>query len=373
MLLQEVEFELVILDMVIPLRSDDTPAREHGLGLLKEIYEGDGLRIPNHVVFLSEYVDTLDGDQLHDFSKRLVHLIRYSDGADDWAAALRMKLEYIKKRIDRAGVIPAEHDMDIGIITSYPIDELKAVTDLDGQICGEFSRLDELYYYRSDWPKGDGLIRVVACAAPSMGMTSACATAMKLINRWRPRFLVMTGIAAGTDGELSLGDVLVAEQCYDYNSGKIQDNAGRRVFVPSPQQLGLDTEMRAILQKWESQQRSMEKIGRIWDHSGKFIPKLRLGVLATGAAVVQSQEYVDEIKSHSRKVLGLEMEAYGAFQAAFLSSRPKPRILVAKAVCDFADQNKDNTAHSLAAFTSARFVFEFFTTDEDVWEKVPDV
>src|SRR5271170_7702446 len=39
-------------------------------------------------------------------------------------------------------------------------------------------------------------LRVVACAAPQMGMTAACATAGKVIERWRPRIIVMCGICA---------------------------------------------------------------------------------------------------------------------------------------------------------------------------------
>jgi nucleoside phosphorylase len=208
-----------------------------------------------------------------------------------------------------------------------------------------------------------------------MGMTAACVTACKAVERWRPRFLVMTGIAAGTQKKQNHGDILVAEAAYDYGSGKICENAGgKRTFIPSPSQLRIDPELQAILQRWEREQLQMDVIRKAWYSVQPTSPKLILGVLATGAAVVQDKKHVLDIMSKSRKVVGLDMEAYAVFQASHLARAPRPRILVAKSVSDFADKRKKDDWQQYAAFTSARFIYEFFTkaTELKIGSITPD-
>jgi nucleoside phosphorylase len=172
----------------------------------------------------------------------------------------------------------------------------------------------------------------------------------------------MSGIAASTKTEQKFGDLLVAEAAYDYGSGKIvETESGERLFMPSPNQLRIDPELHAILQNWERNQTRVADIQRAWDVHARTNPKLIVGLLATGAAVVQDRTLVDEILKNSRKVVGLEMEAYAIFNACHLESLPRPRVIVAKSVSDFADKRKDDSAQQYAAFTSARFIYEFFT------------
>jgi nucleoside phosphorylase len=124
----------------------------------------------------------------------------------------------------------------------------------------------------------------------------------------------MTGIAAGTKKEQNYGDVLIAEAAYDYGSGKITETEnGERIFTPSYSQLRTDAGLQALLQRWERDQLQTDVIRRAWYANQPSSPRLIIGLLASGAAVVQSQELVDDILEKSRKVVGLDMEAYGIF------------------------------------------------------------
>ena len=127
------------------------------------------------------------------------------------------------------------------------------------------------------------------------------------------------------------------------------------VLVRSPSQLDIDAELHAILQRWERDQLHTDCIRRAWHAEQQRSPKLIIGVLASGAAVVQSKAVVEEVLSRSRKVVGLDMEAYAIFHAAHLARAPRPRVLVAKSVSDFADAKKNDESQQYAAFTSARF------------------
>lgn len=354
-------YDLLILDLVLPVRDGESPSDQGGKQLLTEILDGTECRRPAHIACLTAFEESAEVVQ-QELARNLVHLIVYKQD-QRWKEPLRAQIQYIQQRLADSDRAPKEHQIDIAIVTSSPDVELREVNKLPGAFVAEYNREDSIYYYRGEWKsKTDKRLSVVACAAPSMGMTAACVTACKVIERWRPRFLVMCGIAAGTAKDQKFGDVLVAEAAYDYGSGKIADlEAGKRIFIPSPLQRHIDAALHALLQQWQRDQTGMDEIRKAWHQQQRESPKLWIGLMASGAAVVQSQELVDEILQESRKVIGLEMEAYAIFQAAELAREPRPRVLVAKSISDFANKKKKDDAQQYAAFTSARFVYEFFT------------
>jgi nucleoside phosphorylase len=354
-------FDLLVLDLMLPIRDGDKPTEQGGKDVLLEIMEGQGCRKPSHIICATAFEEMANSFQT-EAARKLVHVVTYDEVSSAWRGPFVEKARIIESRLRDANKYPSRYGVDLAIVTSSPHVELQEVLRLPG-FTGEFHQTDVLHYFSADWESASGrTLRVIACAAPTMGMTAACVTACKVIERWRPQFLTMTGIAAGTKSDQHFGDVLVAEAAYDYGSGKIAEtDAGERVFMPSPNQIRIDPELHAILQKWEREQSRMADVQKNWYSKGNTVPQLILGILATGAAVVQDRGIVDDILRASRKVVGLDMEAYAIFQACSLTSHPRPRVLVAKAVSDFADKRKDDSAQQYAAFTSAHFIHQFFT------------
>jgi nucleoside phosphorylase len=76
--------------------------------------------------------------------------------------------------------------------------------------------------------------------------------------------------------------------------------------------------------------------------------------MASGSAVLADGEVVAEIKTQQRDLCGIEMEAYGVYAAAHAACEPRPLTFALKAVCDFADPDKDDRFQRFAAYTSAR-------------------
>ncbi len=68
--------------------------------------------------------------------------------------------------------------------------------------------------------------QVIATCLLNMGPINASAQAVSVVNRWKPRYVLLVGIACGVRGEVNHGDVLVASQVADYTLGKQSD--GRR-------------------------------------------------------------------------------------------------------------------------------------------------
>jgi nucleoside phosphorylase len=362
-------YDLLLLDLYLPTRDGQLPTTSGGKDVLAEIVKGQ-VRRPSHIICLTAYEDAVESVR-DEADKTLVHVVLYNESNFAWRDTLTAKAQYVERRLTHAATLPTNYDVDLAIVTSSPLVELQEVKKLPGPFICEHNQLDALDYYLAKWPtKMDRVVSVVACAAPRMGMTAACVTACKAIDRWRPRFLAMTGIAAATTSSLQFGDVLVANMAWDYGSGKILERPNRqRTFIPSPHPLAIDPNLSAILQRWEQEQLRMNNIRNEWPGSDPDSPpRLVVGVLATGAAVVQSRKFVDDIVSASRKIVGLDMESYGIFQAATLARKPRPTVFVAKSISDFADSNKADTWQRYAAFTSARFVYEFFTNAVELYD-----
>jgi hypothetical protein len=83
---------------------------------------------------------------------------------------------------------------------------------------------DDQKYMEALMPKDGHTVKVVAAQQEEMGMTAAATLSMKLIERYRPMYLIMPGIAAGTGEEKPedqlYGDVVLADAVWNYSNGK---------------------------------------------------------------------------------------------------------------------------------------------------------
>ena len=70
-----------------------------------------------------------------------------------------------------------------------------------------------------------------------------------------------------------------------------------------------------------------------------------------------------QIHSQYSNTAALDMESYAVMYAVKEAPVPKPKGLVIKSVCDYADEEKSDQYQKFAAFTSAQFaklLFENF-------------
>jgi len=210
-------------------------------------------------------------------------------------------------------------------------------------------------------------LRIVGTTATSMGLTAAAIATTQLILQFKPRLVMMTGIAAGTrSGNKQFGDVLVADPSVDYNSGKVAESNGIRDFLPDPYPIGLIARLRSVLQKYRGDHAVFSKIRQKW-RGGKPAGKnkLHLGPLGAADQVIDDATRITEIQRNWRKLIGVEMETYGVYRACYESPDPKPRFVSFKAVCDFAAEKEDSW-QPYAAFMAAEFAVEFLKADWEV-------
>ena len=66
---------------------------------------------------------------------------------------------------------------------------------------------------------------------------------------------------------------------------------------------------------------------------------MHIGPVASGAAVIADSSLLDAVKGQHRRLLAIEMKAYGVLAAVEESTQPQPAGFVIKSVCDFANES----------------------------------
>lgn len=212
---------------------------------------------------------------------------------------------------------------------------------------------DQLYYRSAETKNG---LHIFAAKADETGMTAAATLTTKLTMHFKPKYVIMPGIAAGTlnDGAnradgVYYGDVLLADMVWNYSNGKYvpKEEAsivfGNLGFLPSPTVVRVDE---SLLEYFNKAIRSADN--QTYVH---------IGPVATGSAVVANRDVVDHmVQGIILTTKGLEMEAYGVAYAVAHALEPRPKAIIAKSVCDYADAKKSYRFQKFAASTSCEFV-----------------
>jgi nucleoside phosphorylase len=214
-------------------------------------------------------------------------------------------------------------------------------------------------------------LKVVGTTSTSMGLTAAAIATTHLILQFKPRIVIMVGIAAGTrSGGKEFGDVLIADPSVDYNSGKVALENGIREFLPDPYPIGLNARLRSVLQKYRSKPEVFQSIRARW--TGELPGsqnRVHIGPLGAADQVIDDSTRVLEIQRNWRKLIGVEMETYAVYRACHEAPDPKPRFASFKSVCDFAAEKTDSW-QNYASYTAAEFAVGFLKSEWDaLWPK----
>lgn len=346
------KYDALLLDMQLPLRDDQPPKPKAGIDFLKEFKNNNKFNHPREIIGITAYEDEFkEAEDV--FSDNLLSVIQYDAVSDNWKDRLIERLEYlVLSQEDETG-----YDYDIAIICALKSPELEAVkySSLNWE---EFSITNDksTKYYTSNY---NGLKIVIASAA-QMGMPAATALSMKIISNFKPKYLFMAGICAGVKDKVKIGDILVADLSWDYGSGKIKHEGDKQIFQSEPYTLRLAPELKANVEELKSNYAFLSEIKHNWSGAKPEADLVvHIGPMVSGAAVIADISMIEQIVNQHRKLIGIEMEAYGVMFAAEHCPMPKPTAMVVKSVCDFGDVEKHDMHQAYAAYTSASFIYKF--------------
>jgi len=350
--MRETKYDLLILDLQIPEALGDDVNPVGGKAFLEYININEEICYPAHIIGITSHQESFDKCKEYFFQNgcSLVH------GVEDKAYITNL----IKAKVKQSAKVSIKYD--IVLLAALEHVELKAILNVpcDWKIINDPADCN-IYYSGNVQVKSGEVKSVIATSLPRMGMAAASAVAMKACLKFNPEYLIMTGIAAGIEGKVQLGDILVADSCWDWGSGKLTVDESGVKFLSSPHQLALDPKLQGMLKNISVNRTYLDEIYCNWKAPNKRPPhdlNLHIGPLATGAVVLEDPATVALVKSQHRNIIGIEMEAYGMLAAANLAANCQPRTLVIKSVCDFADPLKNDDWQSYAAYTSASFAFK---------------
>lgn len=107
---------------------------------------------------------------------------------------------------------------------------------------------DRQAHYETFFEKDGERYRIVTAQQSVMGMTAATVLTMKAIETFKPKYVIMSGVAAGTGDEAKqiYGDVIVPDVIWDYSTGKFvgpdetEIRFGDLGFLPRPRSVYID-------------------------------------------------------------------------------------------------------------------------------------
>lgn len=353
-ILIEKQFDLVVLDIQLPPREGETPKAEGGIELLRELHSRACYKKPLCIVGLTQYTESLAQVESL-FSDKLWSIVLFDDTNDAWAERLKRKVDYLLQ-FKACEALKASYQCDLAIITALSSPEFESVMRLaEWKPCPV--KGDSSHYSEATFSTSQKSLKVIAACAPQMGMPAAAVLATKLISNFHPRYLAMIGITAGVKGEVELGDILVADPSWDWGSGKRRGSEDGFFLDPEPMPERLDPHVRALFMDVQRDSSLLSTVRALWPGEKPSTDlHLHIGPCASGACVLADGITIDDIKRHSRKLIGVEMETYAVMHAAANAIDPRPFAFSMKGVCDFGDKNKQDVSQAYAAFATANLL-----------------
>ncbi|WP_433740044.1 hypothetical protein [Pseudomonas putida] len=352
-------YDLVILDINLARNSNSGPEVGAGLDVLHFIKNNNHAKRPGCLFGLTAFDDGAE-IAASEFSSPLWKLMRFSYTELSWCQPLKEALIYLQE----LNKPPFTNDgknyhYDLAIFTAIQ-EELDSLLSLSSwtKITVPYDHAD---YYETILQGPDGSLKAVATVAPRMGMPSAAVSSSKLIHNFRPKYLAIVGICAGVRGKSELGDILIADPCFDWGSGKWQreTESGVLRFRPATYQWRLDESLRAAAKSVASDEKFLRDLH--YNYEGKKPtqrPEVHIEAMASGASVLQATSLMEDVRDLHKNLVGVEMESYAVFTAAQHAAEPRPLCISVKSVCDFGDETKSDDVHHYAAHTSSAFLIQ---------------
>lgn len=354
-------FDLLIIDLHLPLGVDSKPNPDGGLRLFDMLCLDNDVTLPPDVLFITGREEMIDEAREKVLSVGCT-LLEYVPAQDLWKKQLIGKVKYVERRVAQD---PRACHVDIAIVTALRSPELDAVLNLPyGWVKRRFSG-DSTSYHFGIFFRGEEKVRVVAAHATRKGMPSSSALASKMLTSFRPKYVVMLGICAGVPGKANLGDVVVGDPTWDYGSGKRSlDNDSSPVFLCAPYQMALKAPISQLASELARDPDVLKEIRAGWDGStpdGRLT--VHVGPMASGASVIADDAESRKIGLQHREVLAIEMEAYAVMAATEYCFGRDTSAIAIKSVCDFADAKKSDDWQAYASYTSAAFADQLFRSE----------
>lgn len=336
------EFDLILLDLLVPRSGKDDTVEDHHEQLVSTTRDYQSKSFFTPAIVLTRYTEKSE-DFVYDLNKVDINVIPFNDHGE-WKEALKIKLLAAQPKQKYEFVIVCALDKEIAAFDGLT-DTWGPVKTISGLVCREV---------QIDAYKG------VIVRAHRMGLVAAAVVATMALDHFEPRLICMSGICGGVPGESGIYDLLVTQICHQHDAGK-WSNTG---FKSEHYDVQLDVDVRNKLIEICSDAGLKEFLLKGLNAGKSELPdgmeRLTCNVqtdasTSSGSAVIAEDGKTSSLTSGQRKLAGFDMEIYSIFEAARHAAN-KPAFFAAKAVVDDGGMNKGDQFHRIGCLLSARFV-----------------
>ncbi|KAA6333003.1 5'-methylthioadenosine/S-adenosylhomocysteine nucleosidase [termite gut metagenome] len=363
-LLCDNDYDLLLLDLVLPLQDNEEPDREESPKFIDEIHTNERINLPNQIIGLTQY-DESYSELKKRFEDKMWYLVKYEQSKNDWITMLQNKIIHLRKNKESLlKSILDESKHNIGIICALPeefIQFKKAFNKIEWEKVNNTECLFDLYSGKINTGYGNSL-KIIAGCVGRPGVSATSVFAATLYNIFKVDHLFMTGFCAGFESDdIALGDIIVADSIQDYSAGKIKDDeTGNLKLLKELQQIPANYELTTKINTFISDGNNIAKINTALRNvnliNERNNVKALLGPTICGPFVVTSETLIKELKDGSRKLKSLDMEGFGLYLTSHFLNK---KCLWIKSIADFANSNKGDEYHNMCSYASASFLYNF--------------
>ncbi|NDP22724.1 MAG: 5'-methylthioadenosine/S-adenosylhomocysteine nucleosidase [Paludibacter sp.] len=358
------DYDLLLLDLVLPLNDDEDPDIEEGPKFIDEIYINEQINIPNQIIGLTQYEEKYS-ELKKRFEDKVWYLVKYEQSKNDWKTKLQNKILHLRK--NKESILKSvleKNKFDIGIICALP-EEFSQVKEA-------FNKVEWKKVTNNDHPFDlfsctvitvfGNSIRVIAGCVGKPGMSATSILSTTLYNLYKIDNLFMTGFCAGFESDdLVFGDIVIAESIQDYGVGKIkEDKTGSISLLKEIHQIPANYELISKLNTFISDGENIDKVNRALKKINLLEPRDNIKAIAgptvCGPFVVTSETLMSELKKDSRKLKSLDMEGFGLYLTSHILNK---KCLWIKSIADLANSGKGDEFHVRCSYASAIFLYFF--------------
>lgn len=274
---------------------------------------------------------------------------------------------------------------DYGIITALYQDEFEEIEKLFTWVPEKYVDTKTKRYrvgHLVDHPE-----KTVVAAVPSAsGMVDAAIVATQMLDFFRPRYLIMTGVCGGKKS-LKFGSIIFASKIFTLQKGKLsdlKDEKGKPIKLFDVNNQPVDhqhlyddqrNQVKVEVEKFEIEHDSIiefdpflkdiinphlkkieSKINEPYAHTSPKKVAIHFEPMACSTMVINKEGYFEEkVQTVDRKTVAVEMESYGVARACQFANNGHTRFIICKSVMDNLTKKTD-AKKRFAAYTSAQFL-----------------
>lgn len=363
----EAQYQLLILDLVLPQFDGESPEEKGGLSLLKEINSHQGINLPVQVICLTEYADVIRENQ-REFDQLLVSTVVKQEGDSSWINFLAESVNHtVMLHNHLLDYYSKKDEYDVGIICALQ-EEFDQMTLAFGE-----NKWNPFHY--SGFPyqfkvcvvttESMNSLRIIAACANGTGIVPTATLSTIMYTVFHVKQLYMTGFTgAFSSDDIALGDILISKAVQSFPTGKVIDTPnGDVALLKEMNQIPVNPHLISLISDYISDPDVTAKINsKIQKQNLQVNERKRetyhISIAPTMCVpfVLASKDLQEDIKKENRKLRGIDMEGFALYYCAHQMSK---QALWIKGVSDMADKTKDDRYHKTCAFGSAFLLQQF--------------